>query len=118
MYVLPDGMSIKQFTNHPVRQAIRLAAYVGERGVPIRAELDSLKLPPSMRARVDKACREVASIHDSGAQSDAWSRGDELASEIIGALPQDMRDPTWWQELPPAETDPAALAGLIPRGVS
>src|SRR4051794_12279088 len=116
VYTVPDGMTIEQFTNHPVRQMIRAAAYAGDRAKPTTGELDSLKLSASDRALVARACTEVAKLHATGVHSDAWSRGDDLAAEIVGGLPDEQRDPRNFFERPPLETmGPADLATLVPR---
>jgi hypothetical protein len=116
VYVVPDGMSIAQFTNHPVRQMIRAAAYAGERAMPTTAELDALKLSATDRAHLRKACDEVAKIHATGVQSDAWARGDELAAEIVGGLSDEQRDPRNFVERPSLETmSPDKLAALVGR---
>ena len=112
MYTVPNGMTIKDFGRHPVRQLIRQAGYAGKRGLPSRAELDSLELSPAVRARVVEACRDAAAIHDDGLQRDAWEFSDEAAAEIIGSLSDDQRDPDWFTK-PDDVTDPAALARLV-----
>ncbi|MCW2976406.1 MAG: hypothetical protein JWM06_1687 [Actinomycetia bacterium] len=118
MLTVPEGMSMAQFNEHPVRQMIRAAAYAGAHGLPSRHELDALELSPALRKRVRDACHTVAEIHATGEQSDAWNRGDEYAVEIVDELPEEMRDPHWFDAPPPAalsERDPAALAALVPR---
>jgi hypothetical protein len=111
-------MSLAQYQSHPVRQMIRHAAYCGEAAVPTRHEIDRLDLPPALRKRVADACREVAKIHDTGLQSEAWSRGDDHCFAIIGDLSEEQQDPRWFDG-PSAtdliEHDPDALATHVPR---
>jgi hypothetical protein len=113
---VPDDMSISQFHAHPVRQLIRHAAYTGE--VPSRHELERLELSPSVRKKITDACRECAEIHATGEKANAWNRGDEHAVAIVGDLPEEQKDPEWFEG--PREEDliagdPSALAARVPR---
>jgi hypothetical protein len=116
MFEVPDGMSKKQFDDHPVKQMISFAAQTGQ--VPERHEIDRIDVAPSVRKRIADACRDVVAIHATGEQAHAWARGDEHAAAIVGGLPEEQRDPWWFRrpiEAELDERDPAALAEQVPR---
>jgi hypothetical protein len=104
---------------HPVSSLIREAAFHGKLGLPSRADLDELGLTPEQREAVRDACREVATINETGEHGAAWYRGDELAGPIVDGLPKHQRDPDYLTiergRRESGISDPAALAALVPR---
>lgn len=111
----PEGMAQAAFNAHPVRKVIRDAAYQGKRvSPPSRRELDALELPGSARKKLAAAIEEVREINSTGAQSDSWARGDELAAEIVATLPNELRDPDYLDPPPEPDTDnPRELAARV-----
>jgi hypothetical protein len=116
-FSLPEGLSLADFRRHPIVVTIQDAAMGGRRGLPSKAELDALKLSPSLRADVAEACEHVARMHGTGEQKMAWHVGYEKAAALLARVPVAKQDPAHYAPPDPHAdvTDPAELAALVPR---
>jgi hypothetical protein len=103
----------KRKRTHPITETIRHAAYLGERALPSKEELDTLQLSPAMRAKVLRACVDVAEIHDNGIKSEAWAAADEAAAGIIDELPLDLQDPDYTRAEDLSKLGPLELADRV-----
>lgn len=117
---LPDGVKPGDFRNHPVTQALRDSCHRNGLGLPTKAQLDALKLPPLRREQLAKACREVAALCDDGFMEQARMNADQIAAQILSELPIEYRDPDY---LDSREDDvdnfgPAELADLVRGGAN
>lgn len=110
-------MSRADYRRHPVVAAVWHATN-GRRALPSEPELDALRLSPGIRRQVQKACAEVAELHEAGLNQKARSLAEERAGEILDALPPEIADNNEYlrpAEDPLTEYDPATLAAAVSR---
>lgn len=97
---------------HPVTALLRESVYVGSRPEP--DEIDALQLPPDMRERFVSALDRGLALHADGEQGQANEHALNVAHELVGDLPDELRHPAAYHRDPLAdETDPDKLAAAV-----
>ncbi|HJU36676.1 MAG TPA: hypothetical protein VJ716_04580 [Gaiellaceae bacterium] len=92
---------------------IRLAGYGGARGLPSKADLDNLHLSSATRAKVLRACTDVAALNEEGTREQAWAAADEASAAIIEELPLDEQDPDYLKAEDLSTLGPLELADRV-----
>jgi hypothetical protein len=119
---VPEGMTIAAFRDHPVNRMIALVGHSGSRALPTKTEIDKLGLATHDRKSLLVTLNDIAAIADDPDRRGqiAWQEADRRAGELVGALPQEQKNPKWFtrptEDL--TELGPKELAALVPRNVS